>query len=430
MTPSRGPSEDDHRAALEAELAAAFGSVDAQPAAHGGEGDGDAHGGRAPQTVLERMADAAIARCERLPMLDVIMDRVVRQFTERLMQLMSSDVDANVSSIRTGRFEDVFNEIELPCLIAVIEVAEWGGECMLAIDQRLVFTIVEIMLGGDADVSRGDGVGGDALREPTPIERRISRRIFDVFCEMLTVGFSQLRPAQFKVLRVETHPKFAQVARPAAASVRARIQVSVDNCGGDFSLIVPYTTLEPVRAQLGQMFMGERLGRDASWDQRLSGGVGGAPVRLSATVAGEPVMLSDVIRWKPGDVLPLREAGAQAHAVLACKSIKIGEGPVGSQNGKLAVKLDTVFAAATDDGAGPPQALSSQATPMAAVPGGAEGGAGAVGGAAVGGAAGGDGVVDPAALMAAVQAVAGGAAPVAGREDGVIAAGAPASGAV
>ncbi len=339
------PPPEGSPQSLQALLSAHFGAEAAEPPPTMAA-DADVEERHAPpprgSAVMERMADAAIARYERLPMLNVVLDRVVRQFAERLMQMMSTQVDASLTSVEPGRFGDMAHEVKLPCLLAIVSASEWGGECVIAVDQRLIYSIVEILLGGESPSA--DRVL--EMRAPTPIERRLTQRIFQTLCEMLETEFAPLRPTPFTIQRVETNPQFAMIARSAAAAVRARIRLDVDGQTGHVDVIVPYTTLEPARAQLGQMFLGESLGRDAYWDQRLTGRLAAAPVRLTARMAAEPARLSTVMAWKPGDVLPLRAQGPTARATLTCKTIGIGEGAVGAKNGRIAVKLDQVRVAA------------------------------------------------------------------------------------
>ncbi len=289
------------------------------------------------RSVMERIADAAIARYERLPMLDVVFERVVRQFTERLMQLMSANAEATLQGIDSGRFGDFTAQIQPPCLVAVIRAPGWGGECLVAVDQRMIYDMVEILLGGE----RAATPDQRQVRQPTPIERRLTQRVFATFAEVLKLSFGPLRPTEFEIDRVESSPHFAMIARASAAAVEARIGLEVAGAHGELHLIIPYTTLEPVRPQLRQMFMGEKFGRDETWDAHMRGRVAAAPVRVTAQLEAGRMPLSHVMAWRAGDVLALPDLGARPRAVLECQGRRLGEGPVGARNGRVAVRLET-----------------------------------------------------------------------------------------
>lgn len=298
------------------------------------------------ESVIARMADAAISRYDRLPMLDVVLERVVRQFGERLMQMMSTHVEAGLTGVEPGRFGSMASEISKPCLIAVVSATDWRGECVIAVDQTLIYAMVEILLGGDGPAEASPAA---EAREPTAIERRLTQRIFQVLCDRLSDGFAPLRPTGFAIQRVETAPQFAMIARSAAAAIRARIRLDVGRRSGEMHLVIPYTTLEPARQHLGQMSLGENFGRDVYWDQRLARRVTAAPVRLSAGLEGAPTPLSQILEWKPGDVIALRAKGPEARAAVTCQGVLVGEGRVGARRGSLAVKLDHVPAGLAED---------------------------------------------------------------------------------
>ncbi|WP_257997720.1 hypothetical protein [Komagataeibacter saccharivorans] len=54
--------------------------------------------------------------------------------------------------------------------------------------------------------------------------------------------------------------RFAAIARASNAIVMTRLHIDMEDRSGTMDLIIPYATLEPVRDQLSQQFMGERLG--------------------------------------------------------------------------------------------------------------------------------------------------------------------------
>ncbi len=289
-------------------------------------------------SVIEQIADAAVSRYERLPMLEVILDRVVRHFTERLMQLTSSSADASLHGLESGRFGDMTSRISLPCLVAVVSAPDWAGECLIALDQRMIYDLVETLLGGE----RPGLAAKDArpqLRAPTAIERRLTQRVFDTFADTLETSFSTLKKSRFTIDRVETTPHFAMIARENAPAVGVLIGLEVAGAHGEMHLIIPYNTLEPVRPQLRQMFMGEKLGRDEGWDARLRAQVAGAPMRVTAQIDAGRAQLSDVMAWRPGDIIPLPDGGRQPAAALRCQGRTLGAGAVGAKNGRLAVRL-------------------------------------------------------------------------------------------
>src|SRR3546814_18355754 len=70
----------------------------------------------------------------------------------------------------------------------------------------------------------------------------------------LAAAFYPLSPVTFRFDRLETNPRFATIARPANAVIVVPLRVDMEDRGGLIELLIPYATLETVRAllQLGR----------------------------------------------------------------------------------------------------------------------------------------------------------------------------------
>ena len=80
------------------------------------------------------------------------------------------------------------------------------------------------------------------------------------------LAFKPLSPVKFNIDRLETNPRFAAISRPANAAILVRLRIDMEDRGGNIELLLPYATIEPIRAVLLQMFMGEKFGRDPIWE--------------------------------------------------------------------------------------------------------------------------------------------------------------------
>jgi len=56
----------------------------------------------------------------------------------------------------------------------------------------------------------------------------------------------------------------------------------MEDRGGTIELLLPYATIEPIRAVLLQMFMGEKFGRDEIWEGHLATEIGQARIGVDA----------------------------------------------------------------------------------------------------------------------------------------------------
>ncbi|HRJ12945.1 MAG TPA: flagellar motor switch protein FliM, partial [Alphaproteobacteria bacterium] len=212
------------------------------------------------------LINTGLINYERLPMLEIVFDRMVRVMTTSLRNLTSDNVEASIDQISSVRFGDYLNSVPLPAMISVFKAEEWDNYGLLVVDSALIYSIVDVLLGG----RRGTAAMRIEGRPYTTIERSLVERLVHVVLADLSAAFDPLSPVSFRFDRLETNPRFAAIARPGNAAVLIKIRVDMEDRGGRLEIIIPYATLEPVRELLLQQFMGEKFGRDNIWETHLA----------------------------------------------------------------------------------------------------------------------------------------------------------------
>jgi flagellar motor switch protein FliM len=283
---------------------------------------------------IQAILNSALVSYERLPMLEIVFDRLVRMLSTSLRNFTSDNVEVSLDNITAIRFGDYLNSIPLPAMLGVFKAEEWDNFGMLMVDSTLTYSIVDVLLGG----RRGTAAMRIEGRPYTTIERNLVERLIGVVLNDLTSTFDPLSPVTFRFDRLETNPRFAAIARPANAAVLARLRVDMEDRGGRMELLLPYATLEPVRELLLQMFMGEKFGRDSIWETHLSGELWQTDVEINAVLDEFPMTLGDVLSWKPGTKLDL-DCTPQSMVELRCGDVQLFRGPMGRRGGHIAVKI-------------------------------------------------------------------------------------------
>lgn len=287
------------------------------------------------RSVIDQIVNSSFVNYDRLPMLDVVFDRLVRLLNTSFRNLTSGNVEVSVAAIASVRFGDFLSGIPLPSLIAVVKAEEWDSNLLVTVDSELIYSIVDILLGG----RRSEPAPIDG-RPYTVIERALAERVIKLFLRDLGAAFSPLSAVTFAPERVETNPQFAVITRANNAAISVRFQVQLDGRAGHVALLIPYATLEPVRDLLLQMFMGEKFGRDSMWETHLKTELRRTSVDLSAVLATVPVDLAEILEWKPGTQLAL-EIKPGAKATLTCGHVPMFNGDLGQRNGRIAIRIDT-----------------------------------------------------------------------------------------
>jgi len=293
-----------------------------------GAGDGD-------NTGVMALVNSALVNYERLPMLEVVFDRLVRMMSTSLRNFTSDNVEVSLDQISSVRFGDYLNSIPLPAMLAVFKAEEWDNYGLMVIDSALIYSIVDVLLGG----RRGTAAMRIEGRPYTTIERNLVERMVHVVLSDLSAAFDPLSPVTFRFDRLETNPRFATIARQANAAVLVKLRIDMEDRGGRLELLIPYATLEPVRELLLQMFMGEKFGRDSIWETHLASELWQTDVHLSAVLDEIVLPLSEVLAWRVGSRVLLNVAPDET-IELRCGDVPMFLGRMGRKGGNIAVRID------------------------------------------------------------------------------------------
>jgi flagellar motor switch protein FliM len=284
---------------------------------------------------MQAIVDSAMVSYERLPMLEIVFDRLLRMMSTSLRNLTSDNVEVSLDSITSIRFGDYLETIPMPAMISVFKAEEWDNYGLMIVDSALIYSIVDVLLGG----RRGTAAMRIEGRPYTTIERNLVERMVTVVLSDLSAAFDPLSPVTFRFDRLETNPRFATIARPANAAVLARLRIDMEDRGGRIELMLPYATLEPVRELLLQMFMGEKFGRDSIWETHLANELWNTDVELDAVLDQVVVSLSEVMNWRPGSQIMLN-AVPSSPISLRCGEVPLFVGGMGQKNGNMAIKIN------------------------------------------------------------------------------------------
>ncbi len=285
---------------------------------------------------IKAMVNSALVSYERLPMLEIVFDRLVRLMTTSLRNFTSDNVEVSLDNISSVRFGDYLNSIPLPAILAVHRAEEWDNYGLFTVDSNLIYSIVDVLLGG----RRGTAAMRIEGRPYTTIESSLVERMIEVVLKDMSAAFEPLSPVKFKLDRIETNPRFAAIARPANAAILVRLRVDMEDRGGRIELALPYATLEPIRELLLQMFMGEKFGRDSIWEGHLANELWNTEIPLDAVLDEQLLPLGEMLELKVGQTIMLN-CGPDATIRMRCGSVDLTTGRMGRVGSKIAVRINS-----------------------------------------------------------------------------------------
>jgi flagellar motor switch protein FliM len=138
--------------------------------------------------------------------------------------------------------------------------------------------------------------------------------------------------------RLETNPRFAAIARPANAAILVRLHIDMEDRGGAFEFLLPYATVEPIREVLLQGFMGEKFGRDATWEGHLATEIWSAELELSVMLYERQLPLRRIMELDVCDTLIL-DMEPDELVELRCGDVVLTEARMGRSGEQVAVQV-------------------------------------------------------------------------------------------
>src|SRR5215469_2353955 len=283
---------------------------------------------------IRAIIDSAMVSYERLPMLEIVFDRLVRLMTTSLRNFTSDNVEVSLDRITSVRFGDYLNSIPLPAILAVFKAEEWENYGLITVNSNLIYSIIDVLLGGRRG---GHGIRVEG-RPYTTIETNLVKRMIEVVLADAELAFKPLSPVKFNIDRLETNPRFAAISRPANAAILVRLRIDMEDRGGNVELLLPYATIEPIRDVLLQMFMGEKFGRDPIWEGHLATEIGQAEIAVDAVLYEAKLPLKQLMRLDVGDTLTL-DLKPDAVVTVRCGDVTLTEGRMGRVGDRVAVRV-------------------------------------------------------------------------------------------
>lgn len=288
----------------------------------------------ADQNGLRAIIDSAMVSYERLPMLEIVFDRLVRLMTTSLRNFTSDNVEVSLDRITSVRFGEYLNSIPLPTILGVVKAKEWDNFGLFSVDSSLIYAMIDVLLGGrrGTHTVRVDG------RPYTTIETSLVKRMMELVLNDAEQAFRPVSPVKFEIDRIETNPKFAAISRPTNAAILVRLRIDMEDRGGCLEILLPYATIEPIRELLLQNFMGDKFGRDPIWEGHLATEIWHAKIEVDAVLYEDQMPLRQIMNLEVGDTLML-DVRPDALVKVRCGDAVVSEGRMGRIGDRVAVKV-------------------------------------------------------------------------------------------
>ena len=270
---------------------------------------------------------------ERLPMLRTILQKTASSWSEQLRNISATAPEVVLVGVESGAPETMIASTANQAIACVIEAPNWNARLIICAEYEFVFTVVEMLLGGD-----GSEMVPNADRPLTRTELGLAQLAFEQFASALEQGFSLVAPTSFQAGQAAARVSFDVPGRMTVPIVAAKFHMFALGMGGGITVMMSQSVLSPMRNELSRTAGPESVRPDPAWSQKIQSEVSRANVDLVAVLDEQELPLADVARFAVGQVLRL-SAAPDGVLRVECNDEPLINCEIGKSNGVYALRV-------------------------------------------------------------------------------------------
>lgn len=270
----------------------------------------------------------------RLPQLDVIYEKFMRSFRVSLSSTLRKIASINHASTDFLKFGEFINTLPMPTCMSVLRFNALRGSALLVIESKLAYALVDNFFGGaDRPYNKIEG------KDFTPIELSIIRKVVNLAIDDLEDAWSSVESIDCSFVRTEINPQFVGIVPPTDIVIASTFDVELENANGTITLVIPYSTIEPIKQKLSTGFQVESDQTDKKlWTSIIQDQLVDTEVDVRVDLGNTQVTLDELMGLKAGDVITL-DQDATGELDLMVEGVKKFRGYYGVHHGTIALQV-------------------------------------------------------------------------------------------
>ena len=242
----------------------------------------------------------------RMPTLDLLNDFFARLLRNPLSLMLRKGLDIIPQALQLIKYADFTRTLSVPSSLHVFKMEPLRGHSLLVLEPKLVFSFVDIFLGGTGKANfRIEG------RDFSIIESKLIHKVVTVILTELEKVWNTVHPVTVQYIRTEINPQFASIVPPTDLVLIIPFELELDQNSGLFSLCIPYSTLEPIKGKLYSGYQTEHLELDPGWVERFADQLKNTEVEIVVEFAKTVIPAQKVLNLKVGEILPLGKEASE-----------------------------------------------------------------------------------------------------------------------
>ncbi len=238
----------------------------------------------------------------RMPTLDIIYERFIRLFRMSLSNSLRKIASISIISTDLLKFGEFVNTLPIPSCMCIMRFESLRGPALLVFETKLTYALVDSYFGGtDRPYTKIEG------KEFTRIELSIMKKVMDLGIKDLEDAWAPVHKTDISFIRTEVNPQFVGVVPPSEVIISTTFEVELENASGTIVLVLPYSTIEPIKGKLNASFQTETDRHDKEWSTRIEDHLKATEVAVGVNLGQTQITVGDLVNLSVGDIIPLSQ---------------------------------------------------------------------------------------------------------------------------
>lgn len=257
----------------------------------------------------------------------------------------------SVSSDHCARYLDPVLSDAMFC--TTFKAENWGGDGFFALDSITILKLVKKMLGAFShDEAKAQSkklpkkpesvlTKEEQVPDMTLVERHLCKATFEYLIAALEESFKESVEASFCLQHMEQKSSADFFPYPSPSLI-GLFEFSFDGHSTLLHMVLPYTTLQPIRHLLTANYPGDNMGKDTIWKEHVHHEIEESHIEMSVVLGEAYESLRSVMSWRVGQVISLNCTPESLISVVTDNK-KLFNGKMGQKGGQLAMRIQNSF---------------------------------------------------------------------------------------
>lgn len=303
-------------------------------------------GGKKVEAVVdEKVKPFDLSKVEKIqkggfPGIEIIFERWAKLFREEIRKVFSTINMVSKSKIYVLRYGNFITKIPLPAAYTIFYIKPLKEPALLALDARLVFSLVSSIFGGGSKTFKIEG------RDFTKLELKIVNDFINVAMETFNRVWNEFTPVEVEVKSLELNPFLVRIVSSAEKVIVVEMEMDIDGTEVPFSFCFPQMMFLPVR----DLVFSETFGTEVSqeWKDSIVRKLTRVYLTLTLEIDKKKITVEEFLNLEPGSSIILSK-GIDADLDVYVEGKKKFEAKLGKLDKKFAASIQKIVGEEKDE---------------------------------------------------------------------------------